>query len=40
MEEAALKLLILAKLTLKEGKNAPGIFACNPVMNGKSTPHK
>lgn len=24
-----------------EGKqNAPGIFAWNPVMNGKSTPHK
>lgn len=40
MEKAALNLLIFSKANFEGKQNAPETFACNPVMNGKSTPHK
>lgn len=34
------KVIDFSKANFEGKQNAPGIFACNPVMNGKSTPHK
>lgn len=34
------KVIDFSKANFEGKQNTPGIFACNPVMNGKSTPHK
>lgn len=34
------KVIDFSKANFEGKQNAPGVFACNPVMNGKSTPHK
>lgn len=38
--ESSPKVIDFSKANFEGKQNAPGTFACNPVMNGKSTPHK